>query len=124
LCPPDERPKAVGSWAAAAGVGVLVGPVTGGALPGHCSWRSAFWINVPLVVAALVAIAFVVPAPARVSGAGRLDIVGALVSTAAVATLVDAIIEAPERGWLARTTLIELAATATLGIGFVLWELR
>src|SRR6185437_10102089 len=113
---PHERAKAFGIWSAAAGVGVLVGPVTGGALLEHFSWRSAFWINVPLVAAALVAIAFVVPAPARVSVAGRLDVVGALVSTAAVATLVDAIIEAPERGWLARTTLLELATTAALGV--------
>jgi EmrB/QacA subfamily drug resistance transporter len=123
MFPPVERPKAFGIWSAAAGVGVLVGPVTGGALLDHFTWRSAFWINVPLVIAALVAIAVVVPsAPAQRTG--RLDIVGAIVSTAAVATLVDAIIEAPERGWLARTTLLELGATALLGVGFVLWELR
>jgi predicted MFS family arabinose efflux permease len=97
--------------------------VTGGALLDHFTWRSAFWINVPLVVAALIAITLIVPS-APIQRIGRLDVLGAIVSTAAVATLVDAIIEAPERGWLARTTLLELGATALLGGGFVLWERR
>jgi EmrB/QacA subfamily drug resistance transporter len=127
MFPPAERPKAFGIWSAAAGVGVLVGPVTGGALLDHFTWRSAFWINVPLVAAALVAIALFVPGSSAAAPAqriGRLDVAGAILSTAAVATLVDAIIEAPDRGWLARTTLLELGATALLGTAFVTWELR
>ncbi|GGM48820.1 MFS transporter [Dactylosporangium sucinum] len=123
IFPPAERPKAFGAWSAAAGIGVLIGPVTGGALLEHYSWSSAFWINVPLVAAALVAVLYLVPAVPAVSS-GRLDVLGALLSTAAVAALVDAVIQAPSRGWTDALTLGELAVAAGLAAGFVLWQRR
>ncbi|WP_064741943.1 MFS transporter [Hamadaea tsunoensis] len=123
MFPVAERPKAFAAWSAAAGVGILIGPVTGGALLGHFSWSSVFWINAPVVAAALVAIAAVVPTVAP-QATGRLDLLGAVLSTAAVAALVDAIIEAPERGWLARATLGEFAVAAVLSGAFVAWQLR
>ena len=123
IFPPAERPKAFGAWSAAAGIGVLIGPVTGGALLERFSWSSAFWINVPLVAFALAAILALVPSAPAVRG-GRLDIPGALLSTAAVATLVDAVIQAPARGWADRVTLAELAASAVLVAVFVAWQRR
>ncbi|MYW04653.1 MFS transporter [Streptomyces sp. SID3343] len=123
MFPVEERPKAFGVWSAAAGVGVLIGPVTGGALLAHFSWASAFWINVPLVLGAIVGIVRIVPPVPRQS-TGRLDLPAAVLSVAALAVLVDAIIEAPERGWTAPVTLAELAAFAVLGAVFIGWELR
>ncbi|WP_432837208.1 MFS transporter [Dactylosporangium sp. CA-092794] len=120
---PQERPKAFAAWSAAAGVGVLVGPVTGGALLEHFSWSSAFWINVPLVAFAVAAVFAVVPAVPAVRGE-RLDILGAVLSTAAVAALVDAIIQAPSRGWADAVTLAEFAASAVLLAAFLLWQRR
>ncbi|MFI6762214.1 MFS transporter [Micromonospora sp. NPDC050417] len=123
MFPPHERAKAFGAWSAAAGVGVLVGPVTGGALLLHFSWSSTFWINVPIVALALAGILAVVPRiPAQSSG--RLDLLGALLSTLAIAALVDAIIEAPQRGWTDTTTLGETGAAILLAAVFVWWELR
>lgn len=120
---PAERPKAFGVWSAAAGIGVLVGPVTGGALLEHFSWASAFWINVPLVLVAIVLIARIVPGvPAQRGGA--LDLPAAVLSIVGLGLLVDAIIEAPERGWTAGVTLVEFAAFAVVGVVFVAWELR
>ncbi|GAA2392972.1 MFS transporter [Dactylosporangium salmoneum] len=123
IFPPAERPKAFGAWSAAAGIGVLIGPVTGGALLEHFSWSSAFWINVPLVAFAIGAVFAVVPSVPAVRG-GRLDILGALLSTAAVAALVDAVIQAPSRGWADRVTLAELALAAVLVAAFVAWQRR
>jgi EmrB/QacA subfamily drug resistance transporter len=121
--PAEERPGAIGAWSAVAGIGIVVGPTLGGLLLDHFSWGSVFWINVPLVAAALVGVAVVVP---ELAGRERhpLDPIGALLSVAGLAALVDAVIEAPNRGWLSPTTLVEtLAALAVIG-GFIVWELR
>jgi len=120
---PAERPKAFAVWSAAAGVGVLIGPVTGGALLAHFSWASAFWINVPLVVLALVGIARIVP-PVPAQPGGPLDLPAAVLSILGLGLLVDAIIEAPERGWTAAVTLAEFVAFLVVGAAFVVWESR
>lgn len=120
---PAERPKAFAAWSAAAGVGVLIGPVTGGALLEHYSWSSAFWINVPLVAAALVAVLRLVPS-VPVVRTGRLDVLGAVLSTAAVALLVDFVIQAPSRGWTSALGFTELGFATLLTVLFVTWQLR
>ena len=50
---PRERAKAIAAWTAASGAGIALGPIVGGALMRSFSWSSVFWINVPLLVAAL-----------------------------------------------------------------------
>ncbi|GAA3301323.1 MFS transporter [Dactylosporangium vinaceum] len=123
IFPAHERPKAFGAWSAAAGIGVLVGPVTGGALLEHFAWSSAFWINVPLVAFAIAAVLALVPPVPAVRG-GRLDLLGALLSTAAVAALVDAVIQAPARGWADTVTLGEFGLALVLVAAFVWWQRR
>src|SRR5919198_6154425 len=59
--PANERPKAIGIWAAVAGLGIAIGPVAGGWLVEHASWHWVFLVNVPLVVTTLVAAAALVP---------------------------------------------------------------
>ncbi len=58
---PRERAKAIAAWTAAAGVGIAIGPIVGGALMRSFSWSSVFWINVPLLVAAFVGALHLVP---------------------------------------------------------------
>ncbi|MDI2130888.1 MFS transporter [Yinghuangia seranimata] len=123
MFPVHERPKAFAAWSAAAGVGVLIGPVTGGLLLTHFSWSAAFWINIPLVALALVGIYRIVPEIPRVN-TGRLDLVAAVLSVASLALLVDALIEAPERGWTSAVTIAEGAAALVLAAAFIAWELR
>ena len=50
---PRERAKAIAVWTAASGLGIALGPIAGGMLMRSFSWSSVFWINVPLLVAAL-----------------------------------------------------------------------
>ncbi|MGW3608015.1 DHA2 family efflux MFS transporter permease subunit [Micromonospora sp. NPDC005161] len=118
-----ERPKAIAIWSAAAGVGVVLGPVTGGLLLDHFAWGSVFWVNLPLIALALTGLLAVVPAlPGR--RGGRLDLVGAALSAAGLALAVDAITRAPERGWLSGTTAAEAGTGLLLLAAFVGWELR
>ena len=121
--PAEERPKAIGIWAAVAGIGVGVGPAAGGFLLEHFDWTAVFLINVPIVVAALAATPKLVP-DSRDPKQPRLDPAGALLSTVGLGLLTAAIIEAPERGWTSGLILGGFAAAALVLAAFVIWELR
>ncbi len=120
---PRERAKAIAAWTAASGVGIAIGPIVGGALMRSFSWSSVFWINVPLLVAAFVGAVHLVP-DSRDPHATRLDPVGAVLSIAAISSLVYAIIQAPERGWSSTASLVNFAVGTAVGIAFVAWEIR
>ena len=121
--PPKERPQAIAAWSAVAGVGIVIGPTLGGLLLSHFWWGSVFLINVPLVALALIGVLMTVPETAE-PGRGRLDFLGTALVGAALFAIVDAIIEAPARGWTSGATIAETAAgLAALG-AFVWWELR
>ncbi len=120
---PRERAKAIAAWTAASGAGIALGPIVGGALMRSFSWSSVFWINVPLLLAAFVGALHLVP-DSRDSHATRLDPVGAVLSIAAISSLVYAIIQAPERGWTSTASLVNFAAGTAIGIVFVAWEMR
>jgi EmrB/QacA subfamily drug resistance transporter len=121
--PPRERPQAIAAWSAVAGVGIIVGPTLGGLLLTHFWWGSVFLINVPLVALAIAGVTLIVPETAE-PGGHRLDVAGTLGVAIALVAIVDAIIEAPTRGWTAGHTLAEVAVgLAALG-AFVWWELR
>ena len=121
--PPRERAQAIAAWSAVAGVGVIIGPTLGGLLLAHFSWGSVFLVNVPIVAIALAGVLWVVPETAE-AGRRSLDVVGTLLVGGAFLAIVDAIIEAPTRGWTGLGTLAEAAGgLAALAI-FVWWELR
>jgi EmrB/QacA subfamily drug resistance transporter len=121
--PPRERPQAIAAWSAVAGVGIVIGPTLGGLLLAHFWWGSVFLVNVPLVAVALAGVLLTVPETAEPS-AHRLDLVGTLLVASALVLVVDAIIEAPSRGWTGPVTLAETAAGLALLGGFAWWELR
>jgi EmrB/QacA subfamily drug resistance transporter len=120
---PAERPQAIAAWSAVAGVGIVIGPTLGGLLLSHFWWGSVFLINVPLVAVALLGVLLTVPETAE-PGRHRLDFPGTALIAAALFALVDAIIEAPDRGWTAGMTLAETTAgLAALGV-FAWWSLH
>ncbi len=106
-----------------AGAAVVIGPTLGGLLLDHFWWGSVFLINVPLVAVALAGIVLTVPETAEPTRA-RFDIPGVALVAGALFAIVDAIIEAPGRGWTAPVTLA-MAAAGLAGLAAFVWrELR
>ncbi|GHI85293.1 MFS transporter [Streptomyces xanthophaeus] len=113
---PRERARAIGIWAAVFGVSMAAGPLVGGALVSAFGWRSLFWINLPVVLVALVLTAVFVP-ESRAQRPRRFDGPGQLLLTVLVACTVALLIEGPHIGWgsplaLAGYALVVLAAAA------------
>ena len=123
IFPREERGKAVGTWVGVAAGGGVVGLLISGLLLQWLAWPSVFGLNVALAALALAGTLAIVPATEEPRPA-RLDPVGTAISVGTVAVLVYAIIEAPDRGWSAGTTILCLAAGAIGATAFVLWELR
>src|SRR3954462_15318740 len=116
-----ERAAALGIWGAVVGLGVAMGPITGGVLLEQFYWGSVFWALVPLALVTAVAAFLFVPESRDPSVPG-LDGGGLVVSVAMLASLTYTIIEAPSRGWSSPATLGGFAAAAALLVTFVLWE--
>ncbi|WP_457678473.1 MFS transporter [Streptomyces sp. 900105755] len=121
---PAEQPKAIGIWTGVVGFAIAAGPIAGGILLEHFWWGSVFLVNVPVVVAAMVAMVAIVP-DSRDPRPGRLDPVGVLLSIAGLALLVYGIIKGGQLGDFTRpeswaTILGGLAVLA----GFVGYEAR
>ena len=114
----SKRVKAIGVWGAVVGVGVAVGPVTGGLLLEHFWWGSVFLALVPVsVVTAALAWGWV--PESRDPLAPGIDLAGVLAACATVGTLVYTIIEAPQRGWTDALTLGGFVATVVFAVLFV-----
>ena len=120
--PMHERPKAIALWAAFAGVGGALGPITSGVLLEHYWWGSVFMVCIPIVVLADRAHRAVRPT-SRDPGHTALDPIGAVLSVVALVGLVFAVIEGPELGWTAPATLAGFAAFVVGGALFVRYEL-
>jgi EmrB/QacA subfamily drug resistance transporter len=121
--PPAERTKAIAVWAGIAGGGAAIGPIASGFLLQHFWWGSVFLVNVPIIIGALVAGRLLLPT-SRDPEQARLDPVGALLSIAALSSLVYAIIEAPEHGWASAASALWFGGAAVLLVLFLTWERR
>ncbi|MEV5238928.1 MFS transporter [Streptomyces cinnamoneus] len=120
---PRERARAIGVWASVFGLSMAAGPVTGGALISAFGWRSVFWINAPVVVAALVLVAVFVP-ESRGRRARRLDLPGQVLLTLTLCVSVAVLIEGPRIGWLSPLAVGGYALIAVTAAGFARVELR
>jgi EmrB/QacA subfamily drug resistance transporter len=120
---PAERAKAISIWSAVAGIGVAIGPSTGGWLLEHFAWGSIFMVNLPIVAVALAAGRFVIP-PSASPRRQPLDPAGAVLSIAGLLAVVYAIIEAPQHGWLSASTLGIAGAGLVILAAWAVVELR
>jgi len=118
-----ERAAAVGVWTGITGLGVALGPITGGLLLQHFAWSSVFFATIPVAVLALALGAWLVPT-SRDPAAPRLDLAGFVLSIAGVAAVVYTTIEAPAHGWSAPVTLAGYGAGVALLAVFAAWERR
>jgi len=120
---PRERARAIGVWAGAVGLGVAIGPITGGFLLEHFWWGSIFLINVPVVIAGLVATLVLVP-ESRDPKPGRLDLVGMALSIIGLVALVYGIIDGGEHGFDRPAVWAAISTGVAVLAAFVAWELR
>jgi EmrB/QacA subfamily drug resistance transporter len=116
----EERRKAMAAWTSVAMLGLVGSPVLGGILIDHFSWHAIFFINIPVVVLAILAGLLLMP---ESKGPWQKpDLPGAVLSAAGMVALVWWIIGIPQHGAFSGASLIPLAiAVAGLG-GFVYWE--
>ena len=117
-----ERAKAIALYGATAGIGASLGLVIGGALADWVSWRSGFFLNVPIGIAMIVLAPRYLPETARQRG--RFDVTGALSATLGIGALVFGIIHSADSSWTAPATVAALAVGALLLVGLVAGERR
>lgn len=117
-----ERARAIGIWSGVSALGLALGPAIGGPVVTAFGWAGVFWINVPVGVAALVLGVRVLPSAA--GHRGRIDLLGQVLGTAAVAGLVFALIEGPSRGWTSPAVLAGTILAVLALVGFAPVELR
>ncbi|GHE92468.1 MFS transporter [Streptomyces griseoluteus] len=92
---PRERARAIGAWGAVVGISMAAGPLAGGLLVESVGWRSIFWVNLPVGLAALLLTLRFVP-ESRAPRPRRPDPVGQVLVIALFGSLTYAIIEAPD----------------------------
>ncbi|RJQ83577.1 MFS transporter [Amycolatopsis panacis] len=120
---PRERARAIGVWGGVVGLSMAVGPVVGGALVASAGWRSIFWINVPVVLAAVVLTAVFVP-ESRAPRARRLDPVGQLLVMVFLAGLTYGIIEGRDAGYGAPHIMVSFGLALLALVVLVPYERR
>ncbi len=116
---PKERARAIGVWGGVIGLSMALGPLLGGLLVEAVGWRSIFWVNVPVGIAAIVLTALFVP-ESRAAHARRPDPVGQLLVIVLLAGLVYGLIEGPGRGWTSGVILGCFALSAA-ALGGLVW---
>ena len=120
---PRERARAIGVWGSVVGIALGLGPVLGGVLTEAVGWRAIFWVNVPVVLAAIALTARYVP-ESRAPHARRPDPLGQVLVVIGLAALTTAVIEGPRLGWTS-VAIVGLAVLAVVALaGLIVWERR
>ena len=118
---PRERARAIGWWGGVAGVSIAGGPLVGGILVQAIDWRSVFWVNIPVGIAAIVLTHKYVP-ESKAPHPRRFDPLGQVLMILTLGLLVFGIIEAPNHGWGSDLILGCLAGSLTCGAALIYWE--
>jgi EmrB/QacA subfamily drug resistance transporter len=115
----EARGRAIGTWTAWSGISTIAGPAAGGFLTETLSWRFVFWINVPLIAATLVLIAYSVAESRDPDAVRGFDIPGVAMSALGLGGPVFALIEQPTHGWSDPLVLAPLVAGALCFAAFI-----
>jgi len=116
----EDRGQAIGTWSGFTSITTAIGPVLGGWLIEHASWRWAFFLNVPLAIA-VIAISLRHVPESRSAQSNRVDWTGAALATVGLGALVYGLVEAASLGWKnprIYSTLI-VGSACLLGFPFV-----
>lgn len=118
-----DRGIAFGVWGAITGAATGLGPLLGGALTSGVSWRTIFWVNLPIGIAALVLTRLKVD-ESRVPHATTPDWAGFATLTAGLVSLVYGLIRAGQNSWSDGGVIACLCLAAVLIAAFLLIEAR
>jgi DHA2 family methylenomycin A resistance protein-like MFS transporter len=116
-----ERARAVGIWAGAGGLSLVLGPVLGGLLIRTFAWPAVFLVNLPVALAAALLVIAAVP-ETRESGTGRLDLQGQALGAASLALLAAAAIQGGRHGFSTSLPLALLVSGMAALVAFLLVE--
>ena len=122
--PEAERGKAIGTWSGSTAITTAMGPVLGGWLIEHVSWRAVFFLNVPLSLITLVLVFLFVPESRDEEESGRLDLTGAALATAGLGAIVYGLIESSRLGWRNQLVIASLAGGVIVLGTFIFVEAR
>ena len=120
----EVRGAAIGTWTSWTGIAFVIGPVVGGWLVSHASWRWVFIVNIPFALATAALVAAVVPKLEREGQRPRVDFLGAVLCTLGLGGPVFALIEEPKRGWGDPLILVTLLGGIAVLAAFLEWERR
>ena len=116
--PMARRGLAIGIWGTASSAGAAAGPTLGALAIEAFSWRPVFLINVPIGIVSLLVGRRVLNEPARSPAAGRIDLLGTVLGTVAIALLTLGILQGPRWGWSSGAVAGSLVAAAVLSALF------
>ncbi len=120
----EARGGAIGAWTAWTGIAFVIGPLMGGWIVTHASWRWVFIVNVPFAIATAALVAYAVPKHPHPTDRPRVDLVGAVLCVLGLGGPVFALIEEPKRGFGDPPVLLTFFGGLALLAGFLWWERR
>ncbi|KAJ7247006.1 MFS general substrate transporter [Mycena rebaudengoi] len=134
----EDRPKYMGTMGGAFGLSSIIGPLIGGGLTEHATWRWCFFLNLPVGGVAIVAVAFLLKAappagsdPTKRSHKDLLSQVRGIdwIGTVLVAGAVTSLVLALQWGgnikpWKDTAVIVTLVLAGVIAVIFVLWERR
>jgi EmrB/QacA subfamily drug resistance transporter len=121
---PHERGKAIGTWAGVSALALAIGPVVGGFLTEHVSWRAIFYLNIPVAAAAIVASLFAVRESRDETVGREVDYAGVVTLAAGLTALILALIEGNAWGWGSVAVVSLLGGSVLMLAAFVAIELN
>ncbi|HEV2853699.1 MAG TPA: MFS transporter [Thermoanaerobaculia bacterium] len=120
----ERRGRAIGTWSGFGTITAAVGPLVGGWLIDHASWRWIFFINLPLALAVIAISLFRVPESRDPEAPAKLDLAGALLATLGLGGVTFGLIESSHLGWRDPRVLGALALGIASLAGFLGVEAR
>jgi len=119
----ENRGKAIGTWSGFTAITAAIGPVMGGWLIEHVSWRAVFFINAPIALI-VIALVFLHVPESRDEDSQGLDWLGATLATVALGGIVYGLIESSRLGFKSPAILGALIGGVLSAIAFVIVEAR
>jgi EmrB/QacA subfamily drug resistance transporter len=122
--PAHERGRAIGTWAGVSALALALGPVVGGALAEHVSWRAIFFLNLPVAAGAVVVTLFATRESYDRTVARTVDYAGIATISIGLTALVLALVEGNQWGWGSPEILALLGAAVAALVAFAAVEAR